>query len=62
MDAIRTLELIGTLVPIGLVVVMHHTDCGGEYTHTEEIKKRMGERCSGHEGLLEGRTFGAFGE
>lgn len=60
-DALRSLYLIGSALPIGLVVVIHHTDCGASHVTEQSIKRHWGI-----EGKLENGAdedgFGSFKE
>jgi carbonic anhydrase len=38
MDAIRSLVVLDTLVKIGTVIVVHHTDCGQTHVLDQEVK------------------------
>jgi carbonic anhydrase len=59
-DTFRSLSIMGTLMPIGLVVVMHHSDCGGLNTTDQEVREKLQERAPEHKHEVEGTWFGTF--
>ncbi|EPE24950.1 beta-carbonic anhydrase, cab [Glarea lozoyensis ATCC 20868] len=61
-EAIRSLEVMGTIGAIQLIVVIHHTDCGGLFTCDDEVRRKLGERAPEHKHLIENKNFGTFQE
>ncbi|KAF2646853.1 carbonic anhydrase [Massarina eburnea CBS 473.64] len=61
-QVLRGLEIMGSIAPIGLVVVMHHSDCGGLYRTDEDVGMILAERNPGHVHVVEGKVFGTFGK
>ncbi|KAH7118516.1 carbonic anhydrase [Dactylonectria macrodidyma] len=59
-DAFRSLEVMGTINPIGLIVVVHHTDCGGLFTTDNEVRSRLSNRAPAHAAAIEEKWFGTF--
>lgn len=60
-EAMRSLYLIGSALPIGLVVVIHHTDCGASHSTEQSIKKHWGIEGKLEHGADED-GFGCFTE
>ncbi|KAI8401530.1 hypothetical protein FOFC_18399 [Fusarium oxysporum] len=61
-DAFRSLEVMGSIAPIGLIVVVHHTDCGGMFTTEEEIRSKLSDRAPAHAASIKDKWFGTFRE
>ncbi|KAK2685037.1 hypothetical protein QWA68_015981 [Fusarium oxysporum] len=61
-DAFRSLEVMGSIAPIGLIVVVHHTDCGGMFTTEEEIRSKLSDRAPAHAASIKDKWFGTFGD
>ncbi|KAF1962493.1 carbonic anhydrase [Byssothecium circinans] len=59
-QVLRGMEIIGTLAPIGLVVVIHHSDCGGLFRTDEEVSDILAQRFPEHAHEVEGKSFGTF--
>jgi carbonic anhydrase len=59
-DTFRSLSVMGTLSPIGLVVVMHHSDCGGLNTTDQEVREKLQERAPAHKHEVGDAWFGTF--
>ncbi|KAH7230767.1 carbonic anhydrase [Fusarium solani] len=59
-DAFRSLEVMGTISPIGLIVVVHHTDCGGLFTTEDEIRSKLSNRAPTHASAIKDKWFGTF--
>ncbi|KAF5671422.1 carbonic anhydrase [Fusarium heterosporum] len=59
-DAFRSLEVMGSIAPIGLIVVVHHTDCGGMFITEEEIRSHLSERAPAHAASIKDKWFGTF--
>ncbi|EWZ28090.1 hypothetical protein FOPG_17884 [Fusarium oxysporum f. sp. conglutinans race 2 54008] len=59
-DAFRSLEVMGSIAPIGLIVVVHHTDCGGMFTTEEEIRSKLSDRAPAHAASIKDKWFGTF--
>ncbi|PNH35153.1 hypothetical protein VD0002_g9094 [Verticillium dahliae] len=47
-DAKRSLAVMGTIAPLAMIVVVHHTDCGGLCTTDEQVHLRLRERAPSH--------------
>ncbi|KAH7183927.1 carbonic anhydrase, partial [Fusarium oxysporum] len=58
----RSLEVMGSIAPIGLIVVVHHTDCGGMFTTEEEIRSKLSDRAPAHAASIKDKWFGTFGD
>ncbi|CAJ0544067.1 Ff.00g040660.m01.CDS01 [Fusarium sp. VM40] len=59
-DAFRSLEVMGTIGPIDLIVVVHHTDCGALFTTEEEIRSKLSQRAPAHAASIKEKWFGTF--
>ncbi|KIL88437.1 hypothetical protein FAVG1_08517 [Fusarium avenaceum] len=59
-DAFRSLEVMGTIAPIDLIVVVHHTDCGALFTTEEEIRSKLSKRAPAHAASIKEKWFGTF--
>ncbi|KAH8749733.1 carbonic anhydrase [Diaporthe sp. PMI_573] len=59
-DAFRSLEVMGTISPIDLIVVVHHTDCGALFTTDEEIRSKLSHRAPAHAASIKDKWFGTF--
>jgi carbonic anhydrase len=61
MSTLLVLSAVGNLGRKGVIMVVHHTDCGLQTASDEEIRKVLGEGI-GEEGkaVLEATTFGNF--
>ncbi|KAF5583012.1 beta-carbonic anhydrase cab [Fusarium subglutinans] len=59
-DAYRSLEVMGTIAPIGLIIVVHHTDCGAVFTTEEEIRSKLSHRAPVHAASIKDKWFGTF--
>lgn len=46
-DVFRTFEIMSSIAPPGLIIVLHHTDCGALNTTDAEVKSKMLERAPG---------------
>ncbi len=63
MDAMRTLHLLNALTPLGLVIVVHHTDCGASHVTDQEVRQNIKNTASSASSeILEAMQFGAFTE
>ncbi|KAI7766403.1 hypothetical protein LZL87_013673 [Fusarium oxysporum] len=51
---------MGTIAPIGLIIVVHHTDCGAVFTTEEEIRSKLGHRAPIHAASIKDKRFGTF--
>ncbi|GIZ40397.1 hypothetical protein CKM354_000373500 [Cercospora kikuchii] len=60
-QVLRSLEIMGTIAPIGLVMVIHHSDCGGMNTTDDEIRARLSARVPDHAYEVRDKIFGTFG-
>ena len=62
-DAMRTLHLLNALTHLGLVVVVHHTDCGASHVTDQEVRKNIHKTASAAPSeALDAMAFGAFTE
>ncbi|CZS83252.1 unnamed protein product [Fusarium graminearum] len=59
-DAFRSLEVMGTIAPIDLIIVVHHTDCGALFTNEEEIRSKLSHRAPAHAASIQDKWFGTF--
>ncbi|KAH7369480.1 carbonic anhydrase [Plectosphaerella cucumerina] len=59
-DALRSLQVISSIHPINLIVVVHHTDCGGLFTNDEEVRDKMCARAPAHRDSIRDKSFGTF--
>ncbi|KAH7002952.1 carbonic anhydrase [Fusarium venenatum] len=59
-DAFRSLEVMGTIGPIDLIVVVHHTDCGAVFTTEEEVRSKLSHRAPAHADSIKDKWFGTF--
>ncbi|KAH7232883.1 carbonic anhydrase [Fusarium tricinctum] len=59
-DAFRSLEVMGTIAPIDLIIVVHHTDCGALFTTEEEIRSKLSHRAPAHAASIKDKWFGTF--
>ncbi|USW58794.1 Putative carbonic anhydrase [Septoria linicola] len=57
----RSLSVMGTVAPMGLIAVIHHTDCGGVYISDAEVNQRLASRNPNHAHELPA-SFGTFGD
>ncbi|KAH7379053.1 carbonic anhydrase [Cadophora sp. MPI-SDFR-AT-0126] len=60
MDAFRSLQVMGTIIPISLVVVVHHSDCGGLNTTDDEVRSKLSKRAPTHAHEVQDTVFGTF--
>lgn len=61
-DIFRSLSIMSSIAPIGTLIVLHHTDCGGLLRTDEEVKRILGERNPKHKHDVENVVFGTFRE
>ncbi|KAH6661955.1 carbonic anhydrase, partial [Plectosphaerella plurivora] len=61
-DALRSLEVMSSIHPIDLIVVVHHTDCGGLFTNEDEVRAKMSARAPIHANSIQDKCFGTFNE
>ncbi len=61
MSTLLVLSAVGNLGKKGVIMVVHHTDCGLQTASDEEIREVLGKGV-GEEGkkILEGVKFGSF--
>jgi carbonic anhydrase len=63
-DALRTLRGLHAMFPLGLVIVMHHTDCGMSNCTDEQIKRHIERTNPGlsaeEENMLQGMDWGTI--
>ena len=61
MSTLLVLSAVGNLGKKGVIMVVHHTDCGLQTANDEDIRKVLGEGI-GAEGreALKGAVFGSF--
>ncbi|KAL2825851.1 carbonic anhydrase [Aspergillus pseudoustus] len=59
-DALRSLEVMGTIGAIDLIVVVHHSDCGGLFTTDDEVRAKLCERSPAHASKVKDKWFGTF--
>ncbi|UPK94703.1 hypothetical protein LCI18_005638 [Fusarium solani-melongenae] len=59
-EAQRSLEVMGSIAPIDLVVVVHHTDCGGLFTTDEEVRSKLSNRAPDYASSIKDKWFGTF--
>lgn len=61
MSTLLVLSAVGNLGKKGVIMVVHHTDCGLQTANDEDIRKALGEGM-GEEGreVLKGAVFGSF--
>ncbi|KAF5539127.1 carbonic anhydrase [Fusarium mexicanum] len=59
-DAYRSLEVMGTIAPIGLIIVVHQTDCGAVFTTEEEVRSKLSHRTPVHAASIKDKWFGTF--
>ena len=61
MSTLLVLSAVGNLGKNGVIMVVHHTDCGLQTADEEEIRKVLKSGVDGEaEKMLEGVRFGAF--
>ncbi|KAL2856709.1 carbonic anhydrase [Aspergillus pseudodeflectus] len=59
-DALRSLEVMGTIGAIDLIVVVHHSDCGGLFTTDDEVRSKLCQRSPIHASTIKDKWFGTF--
>ncbi|KAL6922434.1 hypothetical protein FSST1_006460 [Fusarium sambucinum] len=59
-DAFRSLEVMGTIGSIDLIVVVHHNDCGRLFTTEEKIRSKLIQRAPAHAESIKDKWFGTF--
>ncbi|PMD24228.1 hypothetical protein NA56DRAFT_31250 [Hyaloscypha hepaticicola] len=61
MSTLLVLSAVGNLGKKGVIMVVHHTDCGLQTASDDDIRKALGEGI-GEEGreVLKGTVFGSF--
>lgn len=61
MSTLLVLSAVGNLGKKGVIMVVHHTDCGLQTASDEDIKRALGDGV-GEEGreVLKGMVFGSF--
>ncbi|KAF4310049.1 hypothetical protein GTA08_BOTSDO01975 [Botryosphaeria dothidea] len=59
-DVFRSLEIMGTILPIGQIVVIHHSDCGGVYTTDDEVREKLSTRAPAHAHEIKDKVFLTF--
>jgi carbonic anhydrase len=61
MSTLLVLSAVGNLGKKGVIMVVHHTDCGLQTANDEDIRKVLGEGIGeeGREALM-GAVFGSF--
>ncbi|KAH7354498.1 hypothetical protein B0T11DRAFT_288751 [Plectosphaerella cucumerina] len=59
-DALRSLEVMSSIHPIDLIVVVHHTDCGALFTNDDEVRAKMCARAPAHADSIQSKSFGTF--
>jgi len=57
-DALRSLAVLGTLSNPGMVVVVHHTDCGLTHIRDDDVRKYVAGISPGQEASLKEMKFG----
>ena len=59
-DALRSLIVLDSLLRVGTVIVVHHTDCGLTHTSDESIRARLKDRAPEKAQEIDGMEFQAF--
>jgi carbonic anhydrase len=57
-DVVRSFNVLRSLIPFKKIVIIHHTDCGMQWTTDEQVKKGVKERTPGTD--LDHVTFGTW--
>ena len=57
-DAMRSLTVLQTIGGPGMIVVMHHTDCGMTHFHDDKIKAALTELAPEEKASIEAMKFG----
>lgn len=61
MSTLLVLSAVGNLGKKGVIMVVHHTDCGLQTANDDDIRKALGEGIGEEErGPLKGAVFGSF--
>ncbi|OQV00996.1 hypothetical protein CLAIMM_06420 isoform 1 [Cladophialophora immunda] len=58
MDAIRTLQVLNTITPLDLIIVVHHTDCGTTHVPDNEVRERIKQISSLPAEAIDAMDFG----
>ena len=61
-DAIRSLLVLHTINPLGLILVVHHTDCGTTHVHDNEVRENIKKMSSLSESTINSLEFGEITE
>ncbi|KAF7979469.1 hypothetical protein HWV62_42289 [Athelia sp. TMB] len=61
-DALSTLLVLDSVIPIGTLVIIHHTDCGLTHITDDAVRARLAAHAPGHEAEIAAMQFGAFRE
>ncbi|KAF2167060.1 hypothetical protein M409DRAFT_54272 [Zasmidium cellare ATCC 36951] len=59
-DTFRSLGVVGSISTLGLIVVLHHTDCGGLFRTDEDIRKIWSDRNPEHAQEISTKAFGTY--
>ncbi|KAI9172721.1 Carbon disulfide hydrolase [Paramyrothecium foliicola] len=59
-DAFRSISVMGTIAPMALIIVVHHTDCGGLFTTDDEVRAKLVDRAPDHAFSIRDSKFGTF--
>ncbi|KIW89451.1 uncharacterized protein Z519_09607 [Cladophialophora bantiana CBS 173.52] len=46
MDAMRSVQVLNTITPLGLIIVVHHTDCGTTHVPDSEVRAKIKQMSS----------------
>lgn len=61
-EMLTSIELVSTVLPIGLLLVIHHTDCGALYRNDDGVRKVLSEQSPDHAKDIEHKTWHTFHE
>ncbi|OAP65463.1 hypothetical protein AYL99_01435 [Fonsecaea erecta] len=58
MDAMRSIQVLNTIAPIGLIAIVHHTDCGTTHVLDNEVRDRLKQISSLPAEAIDAMEFG----
>ncbi|KAJ9655578.1 hypothetical protein H2198_005579 [Neophaeococcomyces mojaviensis] len=58
MDAMRTLQVLHAINPLGLIMVVHHTDCGTSHVLDSEVRDNIKKISSLPPSTVDAMNFG----
>ena len=63
MDSMRTIQVLNAINPLGLIMVVHHTDCGTTHVKDKEVREVIHKNASSISNAeLEAIPFGEINE